>query len=169
MIYGNKFLLLENSIINLQINNPKELSKYMKSNISYKNFTKLMTAQEVYASKKGSCHDQVQFEDYFFRKFKLKYGKLFSIEYNDGEESGGRTHSFIWYIDNNKYYWFENSWKTYSGINGPYESLSDLKKDFIEKDLKESNKYSKIMIRTVKNIKPGMTLNEYVNNCLGGN
>ena len=170
MIYGNRFygynIVNENYVIDLDIKNPEELISYMKKNIKYKQFTKLMTPEEVFNLKKGSCHDQVVFENYFFKKFDLKYNRLFAIEYNENESKGGRTHSFLWYIKNNKYYWFENSWSTYTGINGPYNSLSDLKNDFKEKMLKETNKYNNVLLRVIKNVKPGMTLDQYVSACI---
>lgn len=169
MIYGNIFLEKSGGISDLKFNNPKELYNWMKSNIRYSNFYELKSAQEVYESKCGSCHDQVMFEDYFFmRQFNLKYSRLFAIEYKDGENKGGRTHSFIYYIDNDKYYWFENSWPSNKGINGPYNSLNELKNDFIDKMLSETKRYNKVLIRTVKGVKPGMTLNQYVNACIGG-
>ena len=166
MIYGNKFLLNENYSIELDVKNPVELYVYMRNNISYKNYTKLMTPEEVFNTKKGSCHDQVVFENYIFRRFNLTHGRIFAIEYNDNETKGGRTHSFLWYKENNKYYWFENSWPSHLGINGPYNSLSDLKNDFKIKMLKETNKYEKVLLKAVKNVKPGMTLNEYVSACI---
>ena len=41
---------------------PNEFQKWMKNNIHYSEFTKMMTPEEVYKTHKGSCHDQVAFE-----------------------------------------------------------------------------------------------------------
>lgn len=147
------------------INTPKELSNWMKTNIHYKEYDRLMTANEVFDKKKGSCHDQVNFEVEFFKKFNLKYGKEFLIEYNEGETSGGRTHSFIWFTTKGKYYWFENAWNDEQGIHGPYDSIIDIKKEVKEKMLKGS-RFNNIEFSSVKNIKPGMTLDEFVTACL---
>lgn len=147
------------------INTPKELSNWMKTNIHYKEYDRLMTADEVFDKKKGSCHDQVNFEVEFFKKFNLKYGKEFLIEYNEGETSGGRTHSFIWFTTKGKYYWFENAWNGEQGIHGPYDSIIDIKKEVKEKMLK-SSRFNNIEFSSVKNIKPGMTLDEFVTACL---
>lgn len=147
------------------INTPKELSNWMKTNIHYKEYDRLMTANEVFDKKKGSCHDQVNFEVEFFKKFNLKYGKEFLIEYNEGESSGGRTHSFIWFTTKGKYYWFENAWGGEQGIHGPYDSIIDIKKEVKEKMLKNS-RFSNVEFSSVKNVKPGMSLGEFVTSCL---
>lgn len=147
------------------INTPKELSNWMKTNIHYKEYDRLMTADEVFDKKKGSCHDQVNFEVEFFKKFNLKYGKEFLIEYNEGESSGGRTHSFIWFTTKGKYYWFENAWNGEQGIHGPYDSIIDIKKEVKEKMLKNS-RFNNVEFSSVKNVKPGMSLGEFVTSCL---
>lgn len=147
------------------INTPKELSNWMKTNIHYKEYDRLMTANEVFDKKKGSCHDQVNFEVEFFKKFNLKYGKEFLIEYNEGETSGGRTHSFIWFTTKGKYYWFENAWGGEQGIHGPYDSITDIKKEIKEKMLKNS-RFNNVEFSSVKNVKPGMSLGEFVSSCL---
>jgi len=140
----------------------------MKSNIRYANFTKLMSPEEVWNKGKGSCHDQCMFEDWAFSKMKIQHGKLFLIEYNDGEDTGGRTHTLLYYKENNKIYWFENSWEGQIGIHGPYNSMNELKKDVETKMLKDS-KYKNVEFAKVKNIKVGMTLGEYVDSCLNNN
>lgn len=147
------------------IKNPKELSAWMKTNIKYKEYDKLMTAEDVYNKKCGSCHDQVIFEEVFFKKWDIKHGKIFFIEYNEGEQIGGNTHTLLYYIESNKYYWFENAWGGQEGIHGPYNSLNDLKEDVKSKDLKNS-KFKNVEFSSVKNIKTGMSLGDYVNACL---
>lgn len=143
---------------------PLKLLLWMKNNINYKEYSYLMTAEEVYKEKTGSCHDQVIFEMFYFEKMKIKYGTIFFIEYND-DNIGGATHSLLYYIKNGKYYWFENAWEEEKGIHGPYNSLKDLKDEVKEKDLKNS-KYNNIEFGSIKNVKSGMTLNEFVQACL---
>ena len=164
MMFGNKFVN-ESAKIDLSLSTPIQVYNWMNRNLRYKQFSKLMSAQEVYEKKYGSCHDFVQFEDYFFKKFDFKYGKVFAIEYTSGKKSGGRTHSFIWFIKKDKYYWFEYAWPSHKGINGPYDSLNELKNDFKDKMLKESN-FEDVEFSAVKGIKVGMTLDEYVKACL---
>lgn len=149
----------------INIKTPKELSTWMKTNIKYKEYDKLMTAEDVYNKKCGSCHDQVIFEEVFFNKWNIKHGKIFFIEYNEGEQIGGNTHTLLYYIESNKYYWFENAWGGQEGIHGPYNSLNDLKEDVKSKDLKNS-KFKNVEFSSVKNIKTGMSLGDYVNACL---
>lgn len=149
----------------LSFKNPKELSDWMKRNIGYKKYDKLMSPEDVFNAKKGSCHDQVMFEDYFFKKMGISHGKIFLIEYNEGEQEGGKTHSFIYYKDNNKFYWFENAWGGEEGIHGPYNSLNDLKDEVTEKTLKNS-RYNNVEFSTVKNVETGMNLGDFVSSCL---
>lgn len=160
--------LMESTIIP-EFKSPKELSTWMRKNIKYSNYTKLMTAEEVFTNKTGSCHDQVVFEHYCFSRMKIPHGRLFFIEYNDGESQGGSTHTLLWYKEKNKIYWFENSWDGEKGIHGPYNSMGDLKQDITNKDQRMQSKYKQIEFSSVKNIKPGMTLSEYVNACLSMN
>ena len=71
-----------NESSNIQkFDSPEQLQQWMKQNISYKNYTKLMPPEEVYNSKKGSCHDQVMFELYCLRQMKKNPKALFIIEY----------------------------------------------------------------------------------------
>lgn len=144
---------------------PKELSTYMKTNIHYKNFDRLMSAEEVFNLKKGSCHDQVQFEHYVFNKMKINHSRLFMVEHNNDGKAGGRTHTLLYYYDNGKIYWFENSWENHKGIFGPYATLSELKKEVKEEMLYNSD-YKYLLFSPVKNIKVGMNLKEYVEACL---
>lgn len=150
-----------------EFKSPKELSDWMKKNIKYKEFSKLMTPEEVYKEKKGSCHDQVCFEWYVFHKMKVSCNRLFLIEHdNKPNEPGGRTHTLLYYMDDEKLFWFENAWGGQEGIHGPYDSLSALKKEVKELMLKDS-KYKFVEFAPVKTIKFGMTLQEYVEACLG--
>lgn len=148
----------------------KELSDFMKKNIFYKNYTKLMSPEDVYSTKRGSCHDQVMFELYCLRQLKLKPKALFLIEYNDtGRGNSNVTHSLVYYEKNNKTYWFENAWGGQEGIH-EFNSLDDLKQKIT--DLHNSGKFGNVSIypelefRSFKTHKPGETLQELVNKCL---
>ena len=109
--------ILESSIDYSQWKDDKELSTWMKKNIKYINYTKLMTPDEVYESKKGSCHDQVMFELSVLRKMGYKPKALFIIEYNEsGDGRDNETHSLVYYEKNNKIYWFVK-WKVSMNLN----------------------------------------------------
>ena len=121
---------LESSLIDsLNITSINDLNHYMKG-ISYSEFTKLKTPKELVESKSGSCHDQTAFELYILNKLGIKSGALFLLEYNSKTNQGGMTHSFVYYIDNGHYYWFENAWEDFRGIH-KFSSLSEIKKEIL--------------------------------------
>ena len=157
--------LNESSIIP-DFESDKDLYNYMRRNISYKNFTKLMSPEEVYKEKKGSCHDQVMFEMHCLRKMKYSPKSIFLIEYNDtGEGRDNVTHSFVYYERNNKVYWFENAWGGQEGIH-EFKSLKDIKEKIskLHEDGKFGNykKYPKIEFTSFKSHKPGESLQQLV-------
>lgn len=163
------------------IKSPEELIHWMKRNLHYSNISKIKTWQEVLDSKSGCCHDFVMFEKHFFDKFThtlgTKYNTLFCMEFNEGEEVGGRTHSFIYWWDTEDkfgkplpestpkhYYWFEVAWESQQGIRGPYSSIEDLKKD-IEKKMLSESKCDFVEFAPFRG-KPGMSLQELVDACM---
>lgn len=161
----------DSEIINIKT--PKEFSSWMKKNIKYSNFTKLKSAEEVITSKSGDCHSQCMLEHYWFNKNNIKHRRIFLIQYNSktNDSSGGMTHTFIVYNDKNKFYWFENAWGGMEGIHGPFNSISDIKNKIKEefKFMNNYNKYPDLEFTSVKNVHPGMTLQQYVNSCLNIN
>lgn len=156
---------------NIQIfNSPEELSKWMKSNIRYKDFSRLMSPQEVYDKKCGSCHDQVMFELYQLRKMNKSPKALFIIEYNN--ENTGRdnvTHSLVYYTDRNNIYWFENAWGGQEGIH-KFNNIKELKDKIKELHSKKAfgnvNKYPELEITSFGVHKPGETLQQLVDKCV---
>lgn len=149
---------------------PEKLQVWMYQNIKYKEYTKLMSHDEVLNEKKGSCHDQVMFELEELRLMKLNPKALFFIEYNGNQ--GGMTHSFVYYEKGNDLYWFENAWGLYAGIH-KFKSLKDIK-DFIKDQhakgkLGNNKKYPDIEITTFKHHSPGESLNELVQIALSEN
>jgi hypothetical protein len=141
------------------IKSPRELLEFMDKNINYgfvgKNGKKYLdpyspewndwynecfvqTGEEILKSKIGTCWDQVELErEWFFKhnyKFKT-YFICFDIEENHS------THTFLVYEDNNKYYWFENSWAKYRGIH-EYNSIDELLESIISKFVLDHNEVS---------------------------
>lgn len=160
----------ESSIDYSQWKNDKELSAWMKKNIKYTNYTKLMTPDEVYESKKGSCHDQVMFELSALRKMGYKPKALFIIEYNENDDGrDNETHSLVYYEKNNKVYWFENAWGGMEGIH-EFKSVQDLKDKLIQLHnsgkMGNCNKYPELEITSFKSHKPGESLQELVDICV---
>lgn len=145
------------------------LLDFMKKNIKYKDFTKLMSAEEVFEQKKGSCHDQVMFELYCLRRLGYKPIATFCIEYKDGESEGGVTHSFVTYKKDNKVCWFENAWEGQEGIH-KFESSKAVKDKILElhKEGKFGNntKYPEVEFSSFGKHEPGETLDDFVNKCL---
>lgn len=156
--FANKELLDK-----IHVTSDTELSKWMKSNIKYQEFKTLMTPEEVFESRMGSCHDQVVFELAVLKALKYSPKALFFIEYNEGDNVGGQTHSFVYYRRGTKFYWFENAWGGQAGIHGPYKNVKELKNDIISKH--DTKKYKKLQFASFKG-KEGMTLAELVEACL---
>lgn len=170
--YGNTFEYLNEKVSDKaempEFKTPEELLRWMKANIKYANFTKLKSAEEVFKTKCGSCHDQVMFEKHYFNKFEdITYKTLFLIELKEGQEQGGRTHSFVYYWKKDKpdeIKWFENAWGNNRGIK-EYKTVSDMKSDITNKMLSESD-YDKVEFFNFPNMKPGITLGELVEKCV---
>lgn len=168
---SNEDIAIENYTFNESVKNiedvktPDELLRWMKKSILYTHENHFKSYKEVLDTLKGDCHDQTEFESHYFRKMGIKHGKLFIIEYKDWNQPGGSTHSLLFFYKNDKIYWFENAWEDEYGIHGPYKTMNELKDD-ICKRWKFSGNFDKLLITSVKGVKPGMTLNEYVNSCL---
>lgn len=142
---------------------PEELSKWMKNNIKYANFTKLKSHDEVMKTKSGSCHDQVMFELEELKEYHPK--AVFLIEANDSETANAVTHSFVYYQNNNRLYYFENAWGGHAGIK-EFNDLNGIKEYFIEahnkKEFGDPNRYPQMLFFNFGKHKPGETLNEFV-------
>ena len=149
---GRKMIAVikESKEYNPSFKSDEDLLSWMKNNISYSNFTKLKSHDEVLKSKKGSCHDQVMFEYEELKKLGYSPKGLFIIEL-DKNGQGGMTHSLVYYKKGDKVCWFEHAWKGQEGI-GEHNSLSDIK-DII-KDMYNNygwgniRKYGKLEFKT---------------------
>ena len=154
--------------ISTTIKSDKDLLNYMKSNIRYGNYIiskwKLHDWEYVDDESEGNCHDQVMFELHFLSKLGYSPFADFCIELKKDSNKGGRTHSYVYYKKDNKYYWFENAWRSQVGIHGPYNTHKDIRNDIEEKMLKESD-YDYLEFGHF-NGKPGMTLQELLDACL---
>ena len=144
---------------------PKDLSKWMKSNVHYANFTKLKSSDGVAESKSGSCHDQVVFEYNALKNMGKKPKILFFIAYKEGSNQGGMTHSLVYYNEGSKVKWFENSWSGMEGIH-TYDSLSELKADIkrIYSNMPDAKNFPELEFKSasISDFDTGMSLGEFV-------
>jgi hypothetical protein len=148
---------------------PKSLSNVLKK-LPYKNFTKLQKPE--YTLKHGgSCHDQTFAELKKLREMGYKPKAKFLMECSDNGQ-GGMTHSFVYYKDGKDTVWFENAWKDRAGIH-KYNSINDIKKEFQKAHQNGSfgnkKKYKNLVWSDFNESKhrPGETLQQFVNRCLG--
>lgn len=146
---------------------PTELVNSMQKKIKYKNFDKLMTPEEVQASKSGSCHDQVMYELKKLQELGLSPKALFVME-SSGIQ-GGMTHSLVYFYKNNKVYWVENAWTERAGVHA-YNTIDDIKKEIKKAhasgEFGDKTKYSDLSFGdfNANAQKPGETLQELVDN-----
>lgn len=146
---------------------PQELQSWMKTNISYAEFTKLMSPEEVMTKKRGSCHDQAMFAYSCLKKMGYKPKLLFFITYANGNPVGDMTHTLCYYEESDKIYWIENAWEGAKGIRA-YPSVNALKNDVWQRYKKMPNfkKYPEIEFSDISPKIPGMKLDEYVSSAL---
>jgi len=65
-------------------------------------------------SKLGVCWDQTELERLFFNQYiEIPY----LIYYIQSKNENAASHTFLEYMTNNKFYWFEHSWYDYRGIH----------------------------------------------------
>ena len=119
---------------NSKLKTPTQLSKFM-STFTYKDFDKLMSPEEVYLTKSGSCHDQVMFELAELKNIGIHPVAYFLMAMGK-DNVGGETHSFVCWVTGNRAYWFENAWEDHRGItifNNEMELLESVWKAFSER------------------------------------
>lgn len=73
----------------------------------------LNTPEKTIKDKMGVCWDQVELERKYFDSINVKTKSYFMCNY-DG--SFFPTHTFLVVFINNKYYYFENAWMPYKGV-----------------------------------------------------
>ena len=116
---------------------PQKLVTQMTKNIKYSEFTKLKNHDEVERTKTGDCHSQVMYEYVELKRLGLKPKAKFFIEYSDGSNNGGTTHSFVYYSQNGKVYWLENAWESQRGLHA-YNNVQQMVKDVEQKHWAEN-------------------------------
>lgn len=86
------------------------------------NYYKMLTPQEFYKYKGGVCWDYVCYESHYFEKYfpDIDYKAFYCLSIDVDKDT--ITHTFIIFKYDNKYYWFESSWKIKRGV---YEFKSE--------------------------------------------
>lgn len=169
-VYSIMDVALESGIYDVSFKDPKEVYDTITKRVKYAEFTKLMTADQVFRECKGSCHDQARLAEAFLKHADVSPKLNFFIAYREGDDVGGDTHTFVTYKDGDSICWFETSWQGECGIH-KYPNMSSLQEDIKKRHLKTSNgkKYPELEFRSspAHELKPGMNLNQYVNAWLG--
>lgn len=99
----------------------------------FNKFYYLQSPCELLETKCGVCYDQVELERKLFNDHNILCNTYFVYLINKDKLP---SHTFLIYQENNKYYWFENSWIKYKGIHEYNDELS-LLLDVIYKFKKE--------------------------------
>ena len=151
----------------LYFSSPKELHTWMKNNISYANFTKLISPEEMLAKKRGSCHDQALFAYKYLKRMGLKPKLLFFIAYKEGEVVGGMTHTLCYYEQDNKVWWFETAWNGAIGLRS-YPTENAMRVDIFRRymNLPDSKKFPELEFKEITPMNPGCNLSQYVDKAL---
>ena len=139
---------------------PKELYDYMRKNIKYSQYSKLKSPDAVIKTKSGSCHDQVMLELHELRKMGLYPKAAYLQEYNPKNSQVGETHSFVYYSQGKKAYWFENAWSGQQGIY-EYKDLDSLFDDVFAK-FRKHTRLPNVIMTSLGNHKPGEDLQVFV-------
>jgi hypothetical protein len=129
---------------------------------------KLQSATETYKTGKGICHDQsLALFDYLKEQNDLnmtEYGQLFFVEFKNGSNVGGQTHTLCWVLIDGKYYSIDSCF--FHGVRGPYATTKEMELAIVEmlnKEGGDTENFNGIVVSYDRgNYKVGMTLAEYV-------
>ena len=148
----------------------KCLEELNKANVKYDKATpntwKLKSPESVIRNKKGNCHD-ISYYVYKnldkFAKKKVGKGILFVMEYKEGSEKGGVTHSVCYEKIKGGVCFIEYSWEDLRGTFPRNNIREEI--DVIKHNWKFSKGFDKLFFAEIKNVDklhPGMTLDQYV-------
>lgn len=119
---------------------------------------RLQSPKETLKNKIGVCWDQVELERYLFKNNYYVIKTFIIVNY----QNECKTHTFLTYKKDNKYYWFEHSWYRQKGIheyNSLKELLIDVKEKFIKYEIGKSN--NNIIIREYEKPKYNISVEEF--------
>ena len=146
----------------------KNNNRYSEVNNLFSDNYILQSPDQVLKNKIGICWDQTELERCLFEKENISFNTYF-IEYFNNQNNP--AHTFLIYKENNKYYWFEHSYKMFRGIhefNTELEALKDIKEKFIKAEL--NNNYDPMNLCIYKYNKPkyGISCLEFYKHCEKG-
>lgn len=137
-----------------KIDNPNDLQIFLAENIKYgfvsktgkkyffgdKNWGRdwyksciVQSADKLLETKCGTCWDQVELERKWFFDNNYKFNTYF-FWFDIGSENNHPTHTILAFEENNKFYWFENSFYGYRGIH-EYNTINELINDIKQKHI----------------------------------
>lgn len=147
----------------------KSNNKHYIVDEKYANNYKLQSPEEITKTKIGVCWDQVELERSFFENIKIPYQTYFLVHYDNDKCP---THTFLTFKLNNKFYWFEHSWRPYKGIH-EYQSLIELLKDvkekFIINELENNYNEENLILREYPKPNYNISTEEFYKHCETGN
>lgn len=118
--------------------------------------------------KYGVCWDQVELERYYFNNNGIEVKTYFIISYDNRTYP---THTFLTYREENKFVWFEHSWKKYKGIhkyNTEYELLDDVKNKYKEFLINNHMENDDVIIYEYSKPNYNMDVLEFMKHCENG-
>ena len=128
----------------------------------------LQNPKEIIKNKIGVCWDQVELERYYFKGNDWNVKTYFIVYYDGGKCP---THTFLTYEKNDKYFWFEHSWKRFEGIheyNTKKDLLLDVRDKFIRYELSNQCDSENIVLYEYKKPKYHITILEFFKHCESG-
>lgn len=146
----------------------KNNTKYKEVNDLFSENYILQSPEQVIKNKIGICWDQTELERYLFVKENIDFNTYF-IEYFNNQNNP--THTFLIYKENEKYYWFEHSWRLFKGIhefNTEQEALKNIKEKFIKIELNENYNPMNLCIYKYTKPKYGISCLEFYKHCEEG-
>jgi hypothetical protein len=121
---------------------------------------RLMRPYEVYKKRVGVCQDQAIFEWYVLSHLGIPCEVVFLQQFYTS------THTFLVYKEEEKLYWFENSFQVCRGIHGPFSSIYDIVErvyQSMETYEHSGSGYDWCIQNPRKLIKKKLTIQEYLN------
>ena len=116
------------------MNNLEAAEKILKNDfagIRYPEFRVVQSPEQVLQSGYGDCWEQTEVARKIFEKQNIPC-KTYFMDYVNNDRGGTRTHTFLVFQNDDKFCWFEHSWRDHEGIHC-YDSLNALLSDVIKK------------------------------------
>ena len=138
-------------------------------NIKDENFGKrykMQKTKDIMKHNHAICWEMCELEREFFKKNKIKHQTIFVYEKDNPNYP---CHTFLVFPSNNKWYWFEGSWKEEKGIH-EYKSLYEIINYFRNNFSDFSKKYKKDKLKFYRYRKPlrRYGCNGYYRHCMLG-